>query len=478
LPEVGAEQHAVFETILDLHPSADGVTTFTLAQNLDNPRHTLGRFRISVTNSPRPVRASGSGLAAPLRAILAIAPDQRTPEQREAMASHFRSIAPSLAKTRQQRADLESQRNKWVSKVRTTLITRSVTPRTIRVLARGNWMDETGEIVLPSIPSVLPQPATDGRRLNRLDLASWLVDAKNPLTARVFVNRLWKIYFGQGLSRKLDDLGSQGDWPSHPELLDWLADEFVRSGWNVKHIVKEMVMSQAYQRSSVPTPQGAEADPYNRWLARQGRYRLDAELVRDNALATSGLLRTTVGGPSVFPYQPSGYWSYLNFPVREWKNGSGDDLYRRGLYTHWQRQYLHPSLLAFDAPSREECTAERVRSSTPLQSLVLLNDTTYVEAARAMADRILSLKDRSDAERLNELFLVALSRPVREQELKVLLALIAKHRAEFASDPASARGLAGVGSVAVDSTTRDEERAAWTSAVRAVFNLHAFVTRN
>jgi hypothetical protein len=328
------------------------------------------------------------------------------------------------------------------------------------------------------VPAVFPQPKGDGIGRTRLDLATWLVDGRHPLTARVLVNRLWKIYFGQGLSRKLDDLGSQGDWPSHPELLDWLADEFVRTGWDIKRLVKTILMSQAYQRSSIPSPEAQEKDPYNRYLTHQGRFRLDAELIRDHALSASGLLDRTVGGASTFPYQPAGYWSYLNFPVREWKNGSGGDLYRRGLYTHWQRQYLHPSLLAFDAPSREECTAERVRSSTPLQSLVLLNDTTYVEAARAMADQLLAEPGRSDHDRLESLFARTLSRSVRPDEEKILLDLISRHRQEFEADRESARALAKVGEFPARAEVPEGERAAWTSAVRAVFNLHAFVTRN
>ena len=183
--------------------------------------------------------------------------------------------------------------------------------------------------------------------------------------------------------------GAQGEWPSHPRLLDWLAGQFIDSGWNVKHVIKLIVMSGTYRQSSQVTPELREADPDNRWLARQGRFRLDAEMVRDNALKISGLLVERIGGPSVKPYQPPGYWSHLNFPPREWQNGSGAQLYRRSLYTHWQRQYLHPAMLAFDAPGREECTADRPRSNTPLQSLVLMNDPEFVEAARAFGEQIL-----------------------------------------------------------------------------------------
>src|SRR5690606_33438519 len=206
-----------------------------------------------------------------------------------------------------------------------------------------------------------------------------MTSPEHPLVARVMVNRLWYLFFGQGIVKTLDDFGSQGAWPTHPELLDWLAVEFIESGWDVKHIVRLIVSSETYRQSSRPTPEQLERDPENRLFARQGRFRLDAEFIRDNALYTSGLLSLKIGGPSVFPYQPEGFWSFLNFPLREWHASTGEDQYRRGLYTWRQRTLPHPSLTAFDASSREECMAERPRSNTPLQALVLLNDPTYVE---------------------------------------------------------------------------------------------------
>ena len=222
------------------------------------------------------------------------------------------------------------------------------------------------------------------RRATRLDLARWLVSQQNPLPARVMVNRLWKVFFGQGLVTTLDDFGSQGTQPSHPELLDWLACEFTDSGWDVKGLVRKMVMSETYRQTSSVTETQRLRDPGNRWLARQGRFRLDAELVRDSALALSGLLCEKIGGPSVKPYQPPGYWVFLNFPKRDWAADKGPNQYRRGLYTYWQRTFLHPSLLAFDASTREECVVDRPQSNTPLQALVLLNDPTYVESARSV----------------------------------------------------------------------------------------------
>ena len=264
----------------------------------------------------------------------------------------------------------------------------SPNPRTVRILPRGNWMDDSGEVMQPALLHYLPQPPAEaGRRLNRLDLARWLVSRENPLTARVVVNRLWKQFFGIGLSKTLDDLGSQGEWPVYPELLDWLACDFMDSGWNVQHMIRTIVLSRTYRQASPASKELLTRDPDNRELARQSRFRLDAELVRDNALAISGLLVPKIGGPSAKPYQPEGYWENLNFPARTYVADTGENQYRRGLYTWWQRSFLHPSLVAFDAPSREECAADRNRSNIPQQALVLLNDPTYVEAARAFAAR-------------------------------------------------------------------------------------------
>jgi hypothetical protein len=257
-------------------------------------------------------------------------------------------------------------------------------------------MDEGGEPVHPGVPAALPQPPARDGRLTRLDLAEWLTTPENPLTARVVVNRLWKLYFGAGLSRRLDDVGAQGEWPSHPLLLDWLAGRLIDSGWDLKKTVKTIVMSSTYR-------------------------------------------------PSVSPYQPAGYWAYLNFPTREWQNGTGDELYRRGLYTHWQRQYLHPSLLAFDAPTREECAADRPRSNTPLQTLVLMNDPTYVEASRALAESILRSGGVTTADRIRWAMRRALSRSPEPAEAQVLEQLVAAHLAEYRQDPTAAGELIAVG---------------------------------
>jgi hypothetical protein len=313
---------------------------------------------------------------------------------------------------------------------------------------------------------------------SRLHLARWLIDPENPLTSRVFVNRLWKLFFGHGLVRSLEDFGAQGYPPTHPELLDWLATEFVSSGWDVKSAIRLMVTSAAYRQSSVATREQRERDPTNLWLSRQNRYRLDAEMVRDTALSIGGLLSPAIGGPSVKPHQPPGYWAYLNFPVREWQKDSGERQYRRGLYTYWCRTFLHPAMLAFDASTREECAAERPRSSTPLQALVLLNDPCFVEAARAFAARIVTEGGTTDERRIEWACRVALSRPPRPEESIVLADLLVRHRREYIQDDEGAKKLLAVGDWPAAKDIPPAELAAWTSLARVILNLHETITRN
>ena len=372
---------------------------------------------------------------------------------------------------------LEREKKRILDHADETLIAKSIEPRTIRVLPRGNWMDDSGEIVEPRAPSFLEQIPTDGERLDRLDLADWIVDRNNPLTARVFVNRLWRLFFGQGISKILDDLGSQGEPPVNPELLDWLAVEFTESGWDVKHIVRTMLLTRTYRRSSEPSPALRAADPDNRLHGRQTATRLDAEFVRDNALAVSGLLNAKVGGPSSKPYQPAGHYKELNFPKREYRSDTDDNQYRRGLYTHWQRTFLHPSMKAFDAPSREECAADRAKSNTPLQSLVLLNDPTYVEAAKSFAVTILESDASDDLERIDFAFRRAFSRGATDRENEVLGAFLESQRAHYDARRGDAEALLGTGLYSVPSGMDDAELAAWTSVARALLNKHEFVMK-
>jgi len=478
LDEAGRANHAVMELKSDLQLAEGETLSVELRQNHPNPGHLLGRFRLLATTAPRPVKADGTGLPRNVRDLLAVAAADRNDQQKAELAAYYRTIAPELQPVRERLANLQKQRDELNRQIRITLVTVAVEPRMVRVLGRGNWMDETGDVVQPGLPAALGGASSAERRLTRLDLAKWVVSPQNPLTSRVLVNRLWKQYFGAGLSRKLEDVGAQGDPPSHPELLDYLAAGLIDSGWDLKRLIRTMVTSGTYLQSAIPTPQQREKDPFNKWLSHQGRFRLDAELVRDNALAISGLLNPKIGGRNANPYQPPGYWAYLNFPMREWQNSAGDDLFRRGLYTHWQRQYLHPSLLAFDAPSREECTADRVRSNTPLQSLVLLNDPIYVEAARVFAEKVLTAGGATPAERLAYAYRRALSRAPRPEEEQLLLPLLEKHLAEYRADPEAARKLVSVGTSPSPTPLDPVELAAWTSVTRVLLNLHETITRN
>jgi hypothetical protein len=440
--------------------------------------HSIGHLRFSVTNSPRPVVATDDP-PPEIAAILATDVAKRTPEQLAAVAKHYRSISPLLEPVRAQIASIDKQKVDLVASFSKTLISVSDKPREVRVLARGNWQDTTGEIVSPAVPHFLRQIATTQptARATRLDLARWLVARDNPLTARVVVNHLWKLFYGQGICKPLDDLGSQGAPPTHPDLLDWLAIELMDSGWDMKHMIRLMVTSQTYRLSSNTTPELREADPYNVYVARQGRFRLDAEFVRDNALAISGLLADKIGGPSVKPYQPDGLWDFLNFPKRTYEHDHGESLYRRGLYTHWQRTFLNPELKNFDACTREEAVAERARSNTPQQALTLLNDPTFVEASRVFAEQVLQCGGGDARARLGWAFNRALCRSPRENESTVLLSLLDKQLAEYRADPKSADALVHIGEHPLATGLDVAELAAWTNVTRAILNLHETINR-
>jgi mono/diheme cytochrome c family protein len=479
LPQVGKPHHAVFTVdALDLPAGATLVATLTFAS--PHAQHLIGHLRLAATADAEP--AKEQSLSKELREALALAPDKRSAKQKDALAAHYRSIAPALEDTRRALAPIAKARAELDARIARCLVATAAPPRTVRILARGNWQDESGEVVTPAVPHFLRQvAAADGQRATRLDLARWLVAEDNPLTARVFVNRMWKLLFGTGISKSVDDLGTQGEWPMHPELLDHLATSFRGGGWDVKALLKRLVMSHAYRLASTPPPDQravlAEKDPFDRLLSHQACFRLDAEMVRDNALAVSGLLVDRLGGPSVKPYQPAGYWQHLNFPERTWEHDRGPDAYRRGLYTWWQRTFMHPSLLAFDAPTREECVADRVRSNTPQQALVLLNDPTYVEAARAFAARILHEGGGDDGKRLAWAMRQALGRGAADAELAVLAGLLARQRTEYAADADAAGKLLTVGMALPPADLAKPELAAWTGVARAILNLHECITR-
>jgi hypothetical protein len=405
----------------------------------------------------------------------------RSPEQARRTASLF------LLSSRHDRAASDAVRS-LAAKIRGlsdgkawTMVTQSAaTPLPVRVLPRGNWQDETGPVVLPATPSFLPArlESTDVKRLTRLDLANWLVSDGNPITPRAVMNRLWAVFFGTGLSAVVDDLGSQGELPTHPELLDWLACEFRESGWDLKHMIRLIVTSRTYRQSSSLVPAALAVDPGNRLLASQNPRRLEAEFVRDNALAIAGLLDLDdLGGPSVKPHQPAGYYAALQFPNRDYAADIDGRQYRRGLYMHWQRTFLHPMLANFDAPARDECAAARSGSNTPQQALTLLNDPVFVEAARAFAAWLLENHTADgDASRIRLAYRKAVNREPREQELASLMAFLAAQREAFAATPAEAKQ-----SLAVGHAPRPQldpiEHAAWAQVARVLLNTQEVITR-
>jgi hypothetical protein len=357
-----------------------------------------------------------------------------------------------------------------------TMVTSACIPLTVRVLPRGNWQDESGPIVEPAVPHFLPQIDNEGGRLaTRVDLARWLCSKENPITPRMFVNRLWKQFFGNALSMVVDDLGAQGEPPSHPELLDWLAVEFRDNQWDVKHVVRTIVMSNTYRQDSRLRPKLLIADPHNRLLASQNPRRLEAEIIRDNALAIAGILNLKMGGPSVKPYQPPGYYDNLQFPNRDYVADLDRRQWRRGVYMHWQRTFLHPMLANFDAPAREECTANRTLSNTPQQALTLLNDPSMVEAARALADRLLTTAHDDEA-RLDMAYELALARLPRSQEKASLLKMLASQREHYRATADEADEVLQVGILPAKCSDKPE-LAAWTSVTRVILNLHETITR-
>ena len=432
-------------------------------------KHLLGRWRVTVG------RASAVPIAPELRAALEASDVDPGEAARATLRRLHRARTPLLASARAERARLEAEEAKLVGQIPMVLETRAVAPRVTRVLPRGDWMDDTGEVVAPGVPSALGELRLEGSGpATRLDLARWLVAPENPLVARVLVNRVWRMLMGRGIVETLDDFGVQGSSPTHTALLDHLATSLIESGWDLRHLIRQIVCSATYQQSSWVEDAPGERDAT---FARQRRHRLDAEFIRDGALAASGLLNRRIGGASVRPYQPEGYWSHLNFPRRTYQPSTGSDLHRRALYGHWQRQFVHPGLAAFDAPSRERCVSERPRSNTPLAALALLNDPIHVEAARALAERAIVEGGPSEESRASVLWRRVLQREPTFTETARVLALTRHHRATFALRPDSTESFLGVGDVRPTAEVPAAELAAWTSAARVVLNLHEAIVR-
>lgn len=433
------------------------------------PGQSLGRFRVSLTDQESMLRR-GAFTPSELAAIDSPAP-HRTDDQKRMLQQRFLKETPSLEPVRKEIARLNTSRP-TVATVPIAKELPSDRRRATHLMIKGNFLDK-GERVEAGTPASLP-PWPTTAPLNRLGLAQWLTAPENPLTARVAVNRFWGAIFSQGLVATDEDFGTQADPPTHPELLDWLAVEFIESHWDIKRLIKLMVMSATYRQSSRTTPEHLAKDPRNNLLSRAPRVRLEAEMVRDQALAVSGLLERRLGGPSVYPPQPDGLWQPAFNGQRTWPTSTGPDRYRRGLYTFWRRTIPYPSMATFDAPSREICSLRRPRTNTPLQALVTLNDTVYVEAARALAARMVREGGAQPRERAMLGMRLCLGHAPEDRQLEALLELYEKELARYRGD--RVRSMKLIGATKVDNVS-PEELAAWTVVANVLLNLDAFLTK-
>ena len=457
---------AVFQLKEPLQLGGDSTLRITLKQNYIH-QHTIGRFRLSLTSDADHVIASA--YPAHIEAILAQAPDVRTDADSKTLEHfYYREVAEPLQQWRENRDKIR----KRAPEFETTLVLTPREPeRDTHVYNRGEFLSPR-RLVTPNVPSILP-PLPEGEPLDRLTLAKWLVDRNNPLTARVTMNRLWQQVFGRGIVSTPDDFGVEGDRPTHPELLDWLATEFMDRGWDLKAMHKLMVMSATFRQDSTVTPEQLEIDAENIWLARGPRFRLDAEVIRDLALTASGLLTPTIGGPSVYPPQPAGVTD-LAYGSPGWPEASGEDRYRRGLYTYMKRTAPYAGFMVFDAPNPEVSCVRRIRTNTPLQALTLLNDPVYMEAAQAMATRVME-RDGMLSKKIDYLFMTCLSRQPDKIEREQIRSFFDQMTEHFNAHTNDAKQLH------TEFTPTDPDAAlrwtAWVAVCRVVLNLDETITR-
>lgn len=489
-PNVGKTTTAFFALE---KPISGSEIKITLAFESMFGQHQLGRFRLAVSAAADPL---GKSVIPPGIASLLKVPDEKRNEAQKAeLRSFYRlQISPDLSAIRGEIAKLQQEKVAIEKAIPTTMVMQDMpAPRDTFLLLRGEY-DRKGEKVKAGLPSFLPPLAKDAP-VNRLGLAKWLVDPSHPLTARVTVNRYWQMFFGTGLVKTSEDFGSQSEPPSHPELLDWLAVQFMQptfspasekrpKAWSVQELVRLIVTSSTYRQSSRMTKDLHARDPENRLLARGPRFRLQAELIRDQALAISGLLNPEIGGKSVSPYQPAGLWEELasradskNWSAQFFEQSHGKDLYRRSMYTFWKRTSPPPQMLTFDAPDRETCTVRRARTNTPLQALILMNDPTYVEAARKLAERLLR-EAKTTEDRLTLGFRLATARLPNGKEIAILQRVLDQQMARYAKDEAAALKLLGVGESPRDDRLSASELAAWTVVSNVLLNLDEVVTKN
>lgn len=471
-PEFGRPHIAVFVPAQPIDATG-GVRLRIVLDQQYGSQHTLGRARISVTSDTGdPLRDS---LPASIRNALATPHDQRNESAQKELADYFRSISPLLRAERDERASIQQQ----LDSAPTTLVMLELPqPRETHVMLRGNFMSP-GDRVQPDVPAALPPLQTDAPR-NRLGFAQWLIAPENPLTARVAVNRFWEQYFGRGLVPTSADFGTQGQPPTHPELLDWLATEFVRQGWHMKAMHRLIVTSATYRQSTRATPAQLERDPDNKLLSRAPRFRLDPERLRDQMLTVSGLLSPKIGGPSVMPYQIPGLWAAASSSDNgKWITSTGDDRWRRGLYTFWRRSSPYPSFVTFDAPNRELICTRRSRTNTPLQALTMLNDPECIAAAASLASRTLDAPSRDAADRITYGFRLCLQRDPLPTESTRLASLLNQQLLTYKADEKAASELAKLvpESIARRANIGDAELAAWTIVWNVVLNTDEMLNR-
>lgn len=423
-------------------------------------------------------------LPAPVQEAIKVEAARRTPEQKKVLRDHFLQFInvgtrATFAGYQAKIADLNKQKTDIDAQIPATMVSEDLpSPREAFVLIRGAY-DKKAEQVERGVPSVLP-PLPEGVPNNRLGLAKWLVAPNHPLMSRVTVNRFWQQFFGTGIVKTAEDFGAQGTWPTHPELLDWLATEFIQTGWDVKRMHKLILMSGTYRQATRVSPALLAKDPENQLLARGPRFRYDAEVIRDSILFSCGLLVERAGGKSVKPYQPEGIWEAVAFVgsnTRDFKADSGESLYRRSLYTFWKRTAPPPSMSTFDAPSRENCTVRRPRTNTPLQALALMNDRQYIDAAKKLAERMLREGGASPEQRLTYGFRWMTARPPSAKELDVLKKSLDKQLAYFQANKAAAENLLSYGDVPRDPALDPAEYAAWTMLANLLINLDETITK-
>lgn len=435
--------------------------------------HAIGRLRLSLAEQPL------HDVPTDIAEIVSLETAGRSPEQREQLRQYLirNSGDAALQEAGDVVARLRAQRQQFAKAPATMVMADRNEPRTTHILERGEY-DKPRDVVQPHTPDSLT-PMPEGAPRNRLGFANWLVAPEHPLTARVTVNRVWSRLFGRGIVETVEDFGTQGSPPTHPELLDWLAVEFIESGWDLKALLRQIVTSATYRQSSTLTEELRQRDPDNRLLARGPRFRLDAEVIRDSALAVSGLLVDRVGGPSVFPYHPPGLWQEINNRPgysRTYVKDTGENLYRRSLYTFWKRTVPPPSMATFDAPEREYCIVRRSRTNTPLQAFVLLHDPQFVEAARHLGGLMMATSG-SDDDRIAAGFERVTARRPTEDELAVLREMHAARREQYRKDPPAVDRLLSVGDSSPDEELDPMELAAWTTTARVLLNLSEFITR-